>query len=672
MDDFFLYAMAVAAAFGLLLIGLGIRALMRRGEAEIAPFELRGAGRRMGAIVRATLSETLNLRVGFLLLLLVPIDCACFAAMKSAGAGVGNWIVQALAVTVYAVSCLFALSAVFFGRAPVAAFCLLVMIKGIPPAAFFGSGDGTIKGQLQMYISYALGLATVSLSFQTVFIAAHSIASEIAGKQVFGLASKPIARWQIVVGKWLGVMTLNVALLALAIGGTYAGVRYILWNFQRHLHHELTSRAGITPEQADACLAAINRVRGPGVQGAGSPVVASIADALGWSNQQVVEMLIKLPEETRLNVRRLDEVRRQVLVARASLRPEEPDVTAAVEKRFAELKQMGEIPPTWTDDKARSELAKEFRAAYRSVSPRYGRRWTLKGPPPVDTGDFLVSVRFKLHGMTPAFLTATGIKLPEETLVGLWCVGDPDSPSAFFWPEPVGDTIILEPQPTNAFVEFEIPSHCVQPDGSIRVQFENLDPRGVDAVFTRDGLEVLYTAGTFEWNLVRAGLMMIAPLMVLAALGVLFSTFCTFPVAALVTLTLYLVGVSTGFLTEAIGLTEDVFPTEPTTMDEFRKATGEVLLGAVSLGEVDAVQQVVEGRRISGYDLGMQCLGPIYKLGYEIHRKMTEESPPPLSVDGLSGFLRLATTGGLMVKTALFLLLGVVVFRRRELAAIIV
>ena len=71
------------------------------------------------------------------------------------------------------------------------------------------------------------------------------LAREIEERQLQMVDVKPIARWQLWLGKWLGIMTLNATLLLLSAGSVYGT---LLW------------RAGQLPtEPVDQGCSAIQR-----------------------------------------------------------------------------------------------------------------------------------------------------------------------------------------------------------------------------------------------------------------------------------------------------------------------------------------------------------------------------------------------------------------------------
>src|SRR6516162_8147808 len=83
--------------------------------------------------------------------------------------------------------------------------------------------DGTARGFTQILLTYTLTTTTAFLGLSTLWLACGTLARDIEECQIQVVAVKPIARWQIWLGKWLGIVSLNAALLALS-GGCVFGL----------------------------------------------------------------------------------------------------------------------------------------------------------------------------------------------------------------------------------------------------------------------------------------------------------------------------------------------------------------------------------------------------------------------------------------------------------------
>jgi hypothetical protein len=100
----------------------------------------------------------------------------------------------------------------------VLAVLLLAAVIGLP---ILIQDDGTARGFTQILLTYTLSVITGLLGLSTLWLACGTLARDIEECQMQVLATKPIARWQIWLGKWLGIMTLNAALLAISGASVY-------------------------------------------------------------------------------------------------------------------------------------------------------------------------------------------------------------------------------------------------------------------------------------------------------------------------------------------------------------------------------------------------------------------------------------------------------------------
>jgi len=99
--------------------------------------------------------------------------------------------------------------------------------------------DGTARGFAQILLTYTLGTITLLLGLATLWLSCGVLARDIEECQMQMVVVKPIARWQVWLGKWLGVVSLNIALLAVSGGAVYGLLMY---------------RAGQLPEKEQARL----------------------------------------------------------------------------------------------------------------------------------------------------------------------------------------------------------------------------------------------------------------------------------------------------------------------------------------------------------------------------------------------------------------------------------
>lgn len=128
-----------------------------------------------------------------------------------------------------------------------------ICIAGLPLVI---KSDGTAAGQTQLFIHYAFGLTMTLLTIAAAWSAAGAVSLEVSGRQMHVLVTKPVHAAEIWLGKWLGLMTINLVMLGLAGGLMYGLLRWTTRNTvlsadeQVSLREEvLTAHSFIRPDQ---------------------------------------------------------------------------------------------------------------------------------------------------------------------------------------------------------------------------------------------------------------------------------------------------------------------------------------------------------------------------------------------------------------------------------------
>jgi hypothetical protein len=100
-------------------------------------------------------------------------------------------------------------------RMKVAVVFTILLLVLLPVLGITATGDETLKGRLQTFVSYALSLTSFLLCLLTIIVSIYTITSDIEQRQIFTVITKPIRRYQLILGKLLGVIVLDVILLCL-------------------------------------------------------------------------------------------------------------------------------------------------------------------------------------------------------------------------------------------------------------------------------------------------------------------------------------------------------------------------------------------------------------------------------------------------------------------------
>src|SRR5258706_12982738 len=126
---------------------------------------------------------------------------------------------------------------------------LLICVVGRPILLKDG---GPARGFTQILLTYTLSIITALLGFSTLWLACGTLARDIEEAQMQVVAVKPIARWQIWLGKWLGIVALDAALLLVAGGSVFGLMKWrasrLPPNLQKVLRDEIFVARGSLKE----------------------------------------------------------------------------------------------------------------------------------------------------------------------------------------------------------------------------------------------------------------------------------------------------------------------------------------------------------------------------------------------------------------------------------------
>lgn len=353
--------------------------------------------------------------------------------------------------------------------------CLLaVIIFGLPFAA---RGDNTVSGAVQSFLAYSLASVSFVLSLLTLFMS-RSLSDELVNRQILILMTKPLPRWQFLVGKWLGIVVFDLVLLTIAGAGIYGMCRFIAY----------------------------------------------------W-----------VPARDELDRRKLNE---EIFTARHQVAFEVPDFTAQVNRVFEQRKDEGLLAGLGESDpeRVKQEFYKSAETSWRNVPAYEARVFEFQGVLCDRSPDKLIQIRYKCYSPN-----APG----DEIVRTVWYVGHPDKAARTYE--------VYRRDVNGRFHTFSVPADAVAPDGTLSVRFENNDPYSDEdepaRVVSFQGTEavaVLFAVGTFEGNLIRMLGLEFFQLVFLAALGLLTTSVFSFPVASLVSLTVYVMAAFRGFVAEAL------------------------------------------------------------------------------------------------------------------------
>jgi len=364
-------------------------------------------------------------------------------------------------------------------RMKIAAVFIILLIVLLPAMGVSMTGDGTLKGRLQTFVSYGFSLTSFLLCLLTIVVSVYSLTSDIQQKQIYTVLTKPVRRFQLLLGKLLGIILLDVTLLVLFSAVIYAVIIY-------------------TPKFYKASQA----------------------------------------ERAHAN--------NEFFTARAGLTPPEVDVTREVIDTYNRLEKTGQLPLGVSDNKVSREnyieaLTQSIKLGKRAVAVGHDLVWEFNNVKPLDPNQSLF-IRFKYD---------VSVNPPDLQVFGRWFAGD-DRQVKYGAKVQTPIYTFDRKDLIRTFYEMEVPADAVAEDGYLAVGFFNVPLNNTVVIFPpKDGLEVLYKADTFTANFLRSVLLILFRLIFLACLGILASTFLSFPVAILLCLAVFFTGTISGFCLES-------------------------------------------------------------------------------------------------------------------------
>ena len=396
------------------------------------------------------------------------------------------------------------------------AVALLVIVFGIP---LLVKSDGTAKGTVQLVLTYTLGSTTALLGIASLWMGCGTLAREIEDNVMQMVAVKPIARWRIWLGKWLGIMLLNAALMV----PTGLAIFFLinaradsdeLDDFEKaKLQNEvLVSRSSVREPKPDF----------------------SLLRQRAYDYSKLVEQGKADNQYTLAEQALVDSVNQPEHVL--SLRPD-----------YTRLIEQNEKAPS--DELIQQIVELEHQAFQVSkgsreiVLPGQVRNWVFQiDSSKVDRiNENPIYLRFKFNA---------GDEYDPKSHLCMWSVGAGTSkrwpPDREFNEMTIGSSV---------FQELELPAGIV-PDkgenrGLVNVSFANFNDKPI-LFLMDDGPMILYHDGGFGMNLLRGLMIIFFWLGLISAIGLMASSFLSFPVATFMSLGILLISASTGTLEQII------------------------------------------------------------------------------------------------------------------------
>jgi hypothetical protein len=208
---------------------------------------------------------------------------------------------------------------------------------------------------------------------------------------------------------------------------------------------------------------------------------------------------------------------------------------------YEQMRQSGQLDqefPGVPKSKILQALTNRREKRNRSAEPGGRLVWEFNNIRDLGKDDSLF-IRFKYD---------VSVNPPDLQIASAWLVGDLRQIEIGVEPiTPIAE--ITRKDLIRTLYEIEIPSTVIADDGFLAVGFINLPENNTTVII--DDMGMLYKADNFTPNYIRAILLIFIRLIFLACLGVLASSFLSFPVAILLCLAIFTTANISGFILES-------------------------------------------------------------------------------------------------------------------------
>ncbi len=424
-----------------------------------------------------------------------------------------------------------------------------------------------LRYQVQTFLARGLDIMYLVCAFLTVFLGCATVAFEIRDRTAWLTLTKPVSRFSWMLGKWLGLVTLNVSVMLVASVALYC---FLL---------QVRSR----PAQ-------------------------DVFDAVAVRDEVLVARVGSLPIYEPIESKTL--------------------IEAVEEAMKADLNTQADIRSgARTEIEIKKTLAREIAADYfkqlRSIGPGYEREYVFEGLQAARESPGNLSLRYK-------FYSGESDPNESYPVVFFFGKGDREEWTDRQFIAAQANVVPVPASSIDDDGTLTLRIANMKFDASAPPNTPPFVPARSSIAFDLDGLELLHRVGGFEENLVRAQLVNLLKLSFLGMLSVVCGSILSFPVAVLVVFTVFAAGSIGPFLTTSVDeyriRTEST--TLKTFEAIVKGVAGATEFSVRSFGEARANGPVVEGRLVSwtlvlrtfGL-IGVAWSGVVLLLGFLVFRR---------------------------------------------------
>ncbi len=374
-------------------------------------------------------------------------------------------------------------------RLKVSLVFIILLIFGLASLPGLLDAGTPLRYRVQLFLSYGTGGTFWVIAVLVLFLSVGTVAFEQRDRVIWQTMTKPVAAWQYLLGKWLGVVGVAAVLLTVSASGVFLFTEYL---------------SGQT---------AVGEVR---------PFVARNGETLTEDREAL---------------------QTQVLSARLAVRPDLPaptkdDLTAQVKDRIDRLRASDPIGFKETQQlviDTYRDIADEMKTRFLSIEPNQGRTFVFRGLKTAKEENQLLHLRYKINvgGNDPRTVYRLTFFIPNQ-------------PAPFIREVPLNLTLTM-PIPASAIDDDGLLKLTV---GNADLERQVANPETL--TFPTDGLEVFYKVGSYRLNFARVMVILWFKLAFLAMVAITAATFLSFAVASMVAFGAFIIAEGAGFIWESL------------------------------------------------------------------------------------------------------------------------
>ncbi len=382
-------------------------------------------------------------------------------------------------------------------RMKVSLIFIVLLIFGLAALPGLLDPDTPLRYRVQSFLQYGTGGAFWIIALLTVLLSVSTVATEQRDRVIWQTMTKPVAAWQYLLGKWMGVASLAAVLLLVCGSAVLMFTEYLK------------------------------------LQPAVGEETAFVSATGGISEDRMI-------------------LQNQVLQARRTVHADSPvnryseEFDEAV-NRFIENQRESAIDfqdTAETRRKIEEDLYRQLVTFRTSVEPGMVRTFRFSGLEDAARDDRFLMLRYRINA---------GQNRPDDAYKITFIV--PEIPGDIVQEVGLGSTHVYDEIPSRA-IDADGTLDIVVING-VRV-FDRqsgqmgVDPNPLTITFPPGGFEISYSVGGYQMNFLRGLAALWIKLAFLAMLGVAASTFLSFPVASLIAFGGFFAAESASFLNESL------------------------------------------------------------------------------------------------------------------------